>query len=332
MYVGLCVKCRLFFSREIFGKYSNIKFHSNPSSGRLVVAMRTDTDRDTDRHGQTDTDRQTRTDMPKLTVAVRNFANMPKKFSSCLRENTMWLLYKDYLFKTWRYLAIWFLIIGRIILNTYEGESNENLKYFLSRNLLNILWSCRTSRAIWCADPWHISRCAAISFIVTRRFSFTMASTAAMASGVTTRCAWPGRGQSVTELMPFMNFPIHPYTCCSDRHASPYWTFICRWISMGFTPSLLKKWMTERCSSLVHVASGPPSLHYYCAVVLHSCIVLPPVSHSSNHQYHCCQLTDNRAVFGICIALLRFFLVSLCLKANAEIVPNIPSCHYMLLM
>ena len=27
-----------------------------------------------------------------------------------------------------------------------------------------------------------------------------------------------------------------------------------------------------------------------------------------------------------------FFLVSLCLKANAEIVPKIPSCHYMLLM
>ena len=37
--------------------------------------------------------------------------------------------------------------------------------------------------------------------------------------------------------------------------------------------------------------AGPPSLHYYCAVVLHSCIVLPPVSHSSNHEYHCCQLT-----------------------------------------
>ena len=50
---------------------------------------------------------------------------------------------------------------------------------------------------------------------------------------------------------------------------------------------------------------GPPSLQYYCAIMLHSCIVLPPVSHSSNHQYHCCQLTDNRAVFRIFIALLR---------------------------
>ena len=37
--------------------------------------------------------------------------------------------------------------------------------------------------------------------------------------------------------------------------------------------------------------AGPPSLHYYCAVMLHSCILLPPVSHSSNHEYHCCQLT-----------------------------------------
>jgi len=27
-----------------------------------------------------------------------------------------------------------------------------------------------------------------------------------------------------------------------------------------------------------------------------------------------------------------FFLVSLCLKTNAEMVPKIPSCHYMLLM
>jgi len=27
-----------------------------------------------------------------------------------------------------------------------------------------------------------------------------------------------------------------------------------------------------------------------------------------------------------------FFLVSLCLKANAEMVPTIPSCHYMFFM
>jgi len=83
-----------------------------------------------------------------------------------------------------------------------------------------------------------------------------MASTAAMPSGVTIRCAWPGRGESVAELMAFMNFLVHPYTCCSDRHASLYWTFIRRWISMGFTLSLLQKRMADRYSSLVLVASG----------------------------------------------------------------------------
>jgi hypothetical protein len=97
--------------------------------------------------------------------------------------------------------------------------------------------------------------CAAISFTVTRPFSLTMPSTAAVPTGVTTGCAWTGRGESVTELMAFMNCLVHRYTCCSDRHASPYWTFIRRWISMGFTPSLLQKLMTERCSSLVHVTS-----------------------------------------------------------------------------
>ena len=37
--------------------------------------------------------------------------------------------------------------------------------------------------------------------------------------------------------------------------------------------------------------AGPPSLHYYCAVLLQSFILLPPVGHSSYNQYHCCQLT-----------------------------------------
>jgi len=36
---------------------------------------------------------------------------------------------------------------------------------------------------------------------------------------------------------------------------------------------------------------GPPFLHYRCAVVLRSSIVLPTVGHSSNHEYHFCQLT-----------------------------------------
>ena len=110
-----------------------------------------------------------------------------------------------------------------------------------------------------------------------------------LAKSVATRA--PGRGESVTELMPFMNFLVHSYTCCSDRHALQYWTFIRRWISMGFTTSLLKKWLTDTVLLWCMLQAGPPSLHYYCAVVLHSCILLPPVGHSSNHEYHCCQVT-----------------------------------------
>jgi phosphoribosylaminoimidazole-succinocarboxamide synthase len=46
--------------QQIFEKYSNIKSHENPSSGSRVVPCR-------------------RTDMTKLTVIFRNFANGPKE-------------------------------------------------------------------------------------------------------------------------------------------------------------------------------------------------------------------------------------------------------------
>jgi len=51
------------FSRQIFEKSSNAKFHENPSSGSRVVPC-----------GQTDG----RTDMTKLIVAFRDFENAPK--------------------------------------------------------------------------------------------------------------------------------------------------------------------------------------------------------------------------------------------------------------
>jgi len=54
---------KLEFSRHIFKKYSNIRFHENPSSGsRVVPCGRTD--------GQTY--------MAKQIVAFGNFANSPK--------------------------------------------------------------------------------------------------------------------------------------------------------------------------------------------------------------------------------------------------------------
>jgi len=54
---------KLEFSGQIFEKFSNIKFHENPSSGRRVVPC-----------GQTDG----RTDLTKLIVAFRCCANAPK--------------------------------------------------------------------------------------------------------------------------------------------------------------------------------------------------------------------------------------------------------------
>jgi hypothetical protein len=49
------------FSQQIFEKYSNIKFHENPSSGSRVFQA------------------DVRKDVTKLIVAFRNFANAPKK-------------------------------------------------------------------------------------------------------------------------------------------------------------------------------------------------------------------------------------------------------------
>ena len=51
--------------------------------------------------------------------------------------------------------------------------------------------------------------------------------------------------------------------------------------------------------------------------------------------YFRCRTAGYKSVFGRSCDRPpghRFFLVSLCLKANAEMVPKIPSCHYMLLM
>jgi len=119
-----------------------------------------------------------------------------------------------------------------------------------------------------------------------RWFSFMMASAAAMASGVTTRCAWHGQGESVTELMPFRNFLLHSYTCCSDRHASPYWTSIRWWISMSFTISPRKKRTT---SLFLFGACCKWGRQFYTPAS--SCCVPPSYCHSSNHEFHCCQIT-----------------------------------------
>jgi len=127
-----------------------------------------------------------------------------------------------------------------------------------------------------------------------------------MPSGVTTGCAWPGRGESVTELMPFMNFLVHSYTCCSDRHASPYWTFICRWISTGFIHSLLKKRVT---TLFFFAACCKRGRHLYnttapsCSIPASNCHLSATLQTMSITVVN---LKDNRALFQIFIALLRF--------------------------
>ena len=59
---------KLEFSRQIFEKSSNIKFHKYPSSGSRVVPC-----------GRTDIHTYIQTDMPKLIVAFRNLGNAPQK-------------------------------------------------------------------------------------------------------------------------------------------------------------------------------------------------------------------------------------------------------------
>jgi len=102
---------------------------------------------------------------------------------------------------------------------------------------------------------------------------------------------------------------VHSCTCCSDSHASPYWHSIRWWILMGFTPSLLKKLITECCSSLVHVGSGAARftllLRHHVAF-LHRTATCRPFFRPSVSLLS----TYNRAVVWIVIALLRFSFVS----------------------
>jgi hypothetical protein len=93
-----------------------------------------------------------------------------------------------------------------------------------------------------------------------------------MPCGVTTRCAWPGtksvcyRTNAFHELLSPLAHLLQWQTCIT--------VLDCHW-SMnfdGFHP-FTTLFFFGACSK-----RGRPSLHYYCAVVLHSCTVLPPVS------------------------------------------------------
>ena len=89
------------FSRQIFVKQSNIKFHENPSSGSRVIPCGR-TDRRTDR----------RTDMTKLTVAFRNFMNELKKLHLLLALLPMTNLAQKYMTTQSIIQATWHRMTG----------------------------------------------------------------------------------------------------------------------------------------------------------------------------------------------------------------------------
>jgi len=74
----------------------------------------------------------------------------------------------------------------------------------------------------------------------------------------------------------------------------------------GFHPFTIKNGWQNSVILWCMLQAGPPSLHYYCAIVLNSCIVLPIVGHSSNHQYHCCKLTRQSSCVSNFYRILKF--------------------------
>jgi hypothetical protein len=74
---------KLEFPREIFEKYSNIKFHENPSSGSRVVP-----------YGQTDG----QIDMTKLIAAFSNLAKAPKNAWNLSQHPYLYGIHRDSLY------------------------------------------------------------------------------------------------------------------------------------------------------------------------------------------------------------------------------------------
>ena len=67
------------FSRQIFEKWSCIKFHENTLHLEPCCSLRT----------------VGRMDMTKLLVAFRNFAKAPKDFTLCPHNVFVWFLYRS---------------------------------------------------------------------------------------------------------------------------------------------------------------------------------------------------------------------------------------------
>jgi hypothetical protein len=71
------------------------------------------------------------------------------------------------------------------------------------------------------------------------------------------------------------------------------------------------RWFSPFHYAVLHrcvLQAGRPSLPYYCAVALHSCIILPPVSHSPHHKYHPCQLTRQSSCVSNFYSTFKVFI------------------------
>ena len=116
----------------------------------------------------------------------------------------------------------------------------------------------------------------------------------------------PRRGESFTELMPFMNFLVHSHTCCrTDMHHHTELSFIekFRWVSP--LHYLKNGWQTL----FFFGACCKRGSHFYTTTAPSCCIPASYCYLSATLQTMSIivvNLQDNRAVFRIFIALLRF--------------------------
>jgi hypothetical protein len=114
----------------------------------------------------------------------------------------------------------------------------------LDTHLAHTLWCWCTSCIIRSAEPWLLSRCNATVFSFNVLLFLWCIGSVRPTSAISFSFTWH----------PILELPVHSYTYCSNKQASPYRAFILLWISIGFTPSLFIKRITERCSYLGHVS------------------------------------------------------------------------------
>jgi hypothetical protein len=133
----------------------------------------------------------------------------------------------------------------------------------------------------WCEMSWHLpcTHTVIMQYIMHNIASTATANTKFQGNLITCNtmvflyhsftvlhCLWPVRGQcgrsaSATLVTPFFSFLSH-CTIVAVINKCLYIVFILLCISFGFTTSLLKKQITEHCSSLVKVSSGAAIFNY----------------------------------------------------------------------